>query len=145
MNINPKFKKMLKVAAMTAFTLPILYSGAAFGAAGDVANNALITDAMASSATGARYIDTGGGTTGTLTITLSPGVQVVYNGGGLDYAIVGMNANVKPAVRNEYGVASDYEGYYMRKTPLAEGVNLTALTEDNSDEFGITDSNWTQQ
>ena len=143
--MNIKFKKLLKVAAISVCALPILCSGTAFAAAIVAENNTLVTQAAVAANTpdGVQYIDTGGGTTGTLTITLSPGVQVVYNGGGLDYAIVGMNTNVKVAVRNEYGVSSDYEGYYMRRTILAEGTDLSALTDDNSDEFAA--GGWTRQ
>lgn len=136
--MNTKFKKLLKVAAITAFTLPMLYGGAALAAS----PGALLVDDAAD----LEYTDDTGGTTGTLTVTLSPGVQLVYIATPSTYAIWGMNLNVNYEVRNEYGVASDYEGYYMRGTTLTDNTsNLVPGDLDVANSEWFAAGGWTAQ
>ena len=140
--MNIKFKKILKAVAITACALPILYSGAAFA----VTDGTLVVDGT--SETARTYDDTD--TSGTLIVSLSPGVQMIYYGAASTYAIVGMNLNVNYEVRNEYAVASDYEGYYMRGTTLTDNTsNLAAdtLTAPNSEGLtvGSGTGEWAEQ
>ena len=96
-------------------------------------------------------------TTGTITdagdgpgigIKLSPGVNLGYTlvNDGTSFAITTANTNVKfdagtgaIQTRNEYGVASDYPGYYMRP---ANAAVLATPTAADSGAFG---TGWTAQ
>lgn len=144
MNINPKFKKILKVAAITACSLPVLYGGSAFAADVDLD---LAPGAIAD-ISGDTYINTNGDSAGAkIVVTLSPGVVLCYYATANSYAIKGMNGSVNVEVRNEYGVATDYEGFYMRLTPLAANDDpMTAIAIANAEAFtGDTTNPWSAQ
>ena len=80
------------------------------------------------------------GTGNGIDVQLSPGVNLGYTleAEGVSFAISTMNSSIdyNSGNRNEYGIASDYTGYYMR--PAAE--TFVAPTTDDSASF----SSWEQ-
>lgn len=83
-----------------------------------------------------------GGTAGpTLEIKLSPNVHLGYTldtaNLGLSFAINAENSTIDFASgnRNEYGIASDYSGYYQRQSATEAG--LVAPTADDSSAFNV--------
>ena len=78
--------------------------------------------------------DAGGGNG--IDVQLSPGVNLGYTleADGASFAINSQNTSIDFASgnRNEYGIASDYTGYYMRP---AAAEDLVAPTQDDSLAF----------
>lgn len=79
--------------------------------------------------------DADGGGPG-IDVQLSPGVHLGYTleANGTSFAINSQNSSVdfNSGNRNEYGIASDYTGYYMRP---ANADTLAAPTADDSAAF----------
>ena len=84
--------------------------------------------------------DIGGNDGPALEVKLSPNVHFGYNlepAAGTSFAINSENSTITAASgnRNEYGIASDYSGYYQQVSETAEGANLTNPGADDSDAF----------
>lgn len=64
-------------------------------------------------------------------VTLSPGVQMMYEGNdsGSLYGLETDNLSVNPVNRNEYGFASDYSGYYVHPNET-DALTVMSLTTD---------------
>lgn len=86
-----------------------------------------------------------------LNVKLSPGVQLNYvlnaTAGelGSSFTLNSWNTNVKAdsGNRNEYGIASDYAGYYMRPVATTVTGDLPVPTADDSAAFNTT--GWVKQ
>ena len=114
------------------FTLGCLACGSAF---------LFSSQAMGAAAQITDVSDTLGTTTGgpVLNIKLSPGVNLGYalnttlNEEGSSFAINTENTTIDLAStnRNQYGIASDYSGYYQQQATVA----MIAPVADGSDAF----------
>ena len=99
----------------------------------------IATSTMAASAIDQLSIsiaDTGG-SGATLTSDLSPGVQASWMTTSNEYALSTMNTNAKNTYRLEYGVYSDFSGYYQQINSAADNLislDLSGITLD-----GVTD------
>ena len=85
-----------------------------------------------------------------LEIKLSPNVSLGYllEADGASFAINSENTSIAHDAtagaiqnRNEYGIASDYSGYYMR--PVIAAAIVAPLTDDSA-TFNVTANGWTK-
>jgi hypothetical protein len=79
----------------------------------------------------------------TIMVTLSPGVLLTYHANATAslFALESQNNSVNPVNRNEYGIASDYSGYYMKPNTAD---TLDTITFSTSPETAYSAfSSWT--
>jgi hypothetical protein len=85
-------------------------------------------------------------------VKVSPGVNLGYTlvAGGASFATTTANKNVKYDAnatvqsRNEYGIASDYPGYYMRPAN-ADTLATPESADSNKFNTGATGNAWVKQ
>ena len=85
----------------------------------------------------------GGGTGPAMEVKLSPNVQLGYTlqaTDGSSFAINSENSTITADSnnRNEYGIASDYSGYYQRVSVTLDGADLGVPGADDSAAFNGT-------
>lgn len=112
-----------------ACSISFLFAGQLMAAA----TTGTVTDVVA---------EIGGNEGPALEVKLSPSVQLGYNleaANGTTFAINSENSTIDADSnnRNEYGIASDYSGYYQRLSATATGANLANPTADDSSAFNV--------
>lgn len=90
---------------------------------------------LATNAAGATLTINDAGSTGTLTFNGSPGVQIGYAITDATYILMSLNESAALDDQNEYGIHSQYSGYYQNNTTTVDTLTITdvAWTDVNTD------------
>ena len=131
------------ISAVAALGFVTVLAGSAWALNGTILAEVASGTGIAAGTDGESWdiTDQGGqGSGAVLNIKLSPGVDFGINTTDANYNINTQNGAVAQAQRNEYGVNSNYAGYYMRPSAGTLAIISTAGSPVTSDF-----STWTAQ
>ena len=127
---------MKKIISISAMSLLALF----------MTTSVYADNGTAGSGIAVQIVDGVGVSGATLDFDQSPGVTIEWGTSSNSYAITAMNVNSSSADQNEYGVYSNYSGYYQHPTAVEDvfGVAVTGLTNvDTTTDIADPFAAWT--